>query len=123
MSEWDDPMGPAWLRALPDRCSGCGFHPPTQGHRDGCAPPDTREAEWRLFVEVLHQVVGHDGLVHQHDVRPRIRGRVHPKHIGQLYARAKREQLLVQVDKEPSTDAAGRNTHHDSPIYELRKAA
>jgi hypothetical protein len=109
-----------WLRSRPDRCSDCGHHPPTQGHGADCAPLDSREAEWLLFVTALQQVVGHDGLVHQHDVRPLIRGRVHPKHIGQLYARAKRERLLVQVDKEPSTDAAGRNTHHDSPIYQLR---
>ena len=49
--------------------------------------------------------------------------RVAPKRIGQFYARAKREALLVQVGKEPSNDRQGRNTHHDSPIYELRKAA
>ena len=61
--------------------------------------------------------------MHQHDVRRLIRGRVHHKHIGLFYRRAKKARLLVQVDKEPSTDAAGRNTHHDSPIYELRKAA
>ena len=112
-----------WLRAQPDRCDDCGHHPPTQGHGKDCAPVDSREAEWRLFLEVLDQSAGIDGLVHQDAIRPHLRGRVHPKHIGQLYARAKRQGLLVQVGKEPSTDAAGRNTHHDSPIYELRKAA
>lgn len=27
-----------WLRARPDRCSGCGHHVPTQGHGGECAP-------------------------------------------------------------------------------------
>ncbi len=112
----------SWLRSRPDRCPRCGHHPPTQGHGEACAPTGP-ESEWRLFVGALQQVVRPDGRVHQHDVRPLIRGRVAPKRIGQFYARAKREELLVQVGKEPSNDRQGRNTHHDSPIYELRKAA
>jgi hypothetical protein len=35
-----DTLGPValdeYLTYLPDRCSFCGFHPPTQGHADGC---------------------------------------------------------------------------------------
>ena len=112
-----------YLRAQADRCSGCGAHVPTQGHTKACAPLDSIEAEWLLFVEALHRVVGADGLVHQHDVRPLIRGRVHHKHIGLFYRRARKDRLLIPVDEERSTDARGRNTHHASPIYELRKAS
>ena len=107
-----------WATTRADRCPSCGFHPAHQG----CA---CHKDEWTLFRAALRQAVteANDGRVHQHLVRPLIRGRIEPKRIGQQYTRAKREGLLVQVDKEPSKDSAGRNTHHDSPVYELRAAA
>ena len=54
------------------------------------------------------------------DVRPLIRGRIAPKHIGSLYRRARSEGLLVDTGQlEPSTDAAGRNTDKQSRIYRV----
>lgn len=107
-----------YLKSRPDRCSGCGYHPAHQGCR-------CETDEWSLFLAAVRQAASAaaDGKVHQHLVRPLIRGRIAPKHIGALYRRAKSEGLLVQVGKEPSRDVAGRNTHHDSPVYELREAS
>ena len=110
-----------WLRTRPDRCPTCGHHPPTQGHGADCAPVAPSD-EWTEFLHVLREVAV-DGIVHQRDVRPKVRGRIYHKHIGQMYARAKREGVLVQIGKEPSGDREGRNEHHDSPVYKLRGAA
>lgn len=99
-----------------DRCAH-GFaavHHPTFC---GC----TEMSEWVIFTAALRDSA-RAGKVHQSDMRPRIRGRIEPKHIGQLYARAKREGLLVEVDREKSNDEAGRNTNKWEPIYELRTA-
>lgn len=106
-----------FLATRTDRCPGCGFHPAHQA----CA---CHTDEWALFVAALRQAASasSDGRVHQHHVRPLIRGRVFHKHVGQLYARAKREGVLRPVDEEQSKDSAGRNTHHKSPVYELRSA-
>lgn len=105
-----------YLTMLPGRCQGCGYDTRTQGCR--CNTAD----EWKIFTAALRAVaVG--GRVHQAAVRPRIRGRIKPKHIGQMYARARREGLLVEVTREKSDDTAGRNTHHLEPVYELRDAA
>jgi hypothetical protein len=109
----------AYLRARPDRCTGCGYHP-TQGcHCDqtGAITP----GEWATFTAALRQVA-RDGRVHQRDMRPLIQS-IHHKHRGLCYARARRIGLLVQVDEERSSDTQGRNTHHKSPVYELREVA
>ena len=82
--------------------------------------------EWSIFTDALRHAaaVSADGRVHQRDVRPRVRGRVQPKHIGQFYRRAKDEQLLVDTgEREPSNDTAGRNTDKLDRIYLLRGAA
>lgn len=118
----------------PERCSGCGYHVATMGCE--CAgtlkfsTSASPRSEWGVFVTAVRAAVCSRPLcerpgrhVHQDDVRPRIKGRIEPKHIGQLYRRAKSEGLLAFVGKEPSGDAEGRNTHHDSPVYELRSAA
>lgn len=110
-----------WLKSRSDRCDGCGAHVATQGHGPDCAPIAPAD-EWTTFLTVLREVAV-DGVVHQKDVRPKIRGRIYHKHIGQLYKRARNEGVLVQIDKEPSGDVVGKNTHHDSPVYQLRGAA
>lgn len=57
--------------------------------------------------------------MHVNDVRPLIRGRVAPKHVGQMYRRAKSLGLLVDVDRwEPSTDEAGANTDKPARVYD-----
>lgn len=74
------------------------------------------EAERALFVAALRQAA-RNGLVRQNDVRPLVRGRIYHKHIGSLWTWALACGLVAELDREPSTDAAGRNTHHDSGIY------
>jgi hypothetical protein len=107
----------AYLTTRSDRCSGCGAHVPTQGCR--C---DT--GEWAVFVAALRAAskARTDGRVHQSAVRPLIRGRIQPKHIGQSYKRAIREGLLTPVDHEKSDDEIGGNSHRLEPVYELRAA-
>ncbi|HEY0889434.1 MAG TPA: hypothetical protein VGE38_07480 [Nocardioides sp.] len=78
--------------------------------------------EWSVFVSALRQAaVG--GVVRWNDVRPIIRGRIFHKHIGSLVKKAKAQGLLVEIKRESSADAVGRNTHHDSGVYRLRGAA
>lgn len=109
----------AYLARRPNRCTH--GYAPNQGCPD-CTPvaPVIGTGEWPLFVAVLRKVARPDGTVHQGDVRPLIRGRIAPKHIGQLYRRARTEGLLVDTgDREPSSDSAGRNTDKTSRIYRL----
>lgn len=115
------------LAALSGRCAH-GWHIAAQGCPT-CVPvaPDQGKAgaagttdEWSLFVAAVRQVARPDGTVHQGDVRPLIRGRIAPKHIGSLYRRARSEGLLVDTGQlEPSTDSAGRNTDKQSRIYRV----
>ena len=42
-----------------------------------------------------------------------------PREIGRLYARAKREGLLVEVGTERSDDRKGKNAGRHEPVYEL----
>jgi hypothetical protein len=86
-----------------------------------CQPcPDCgTTTEWATFTAALARAV-RGGLIHQSDMRPLLRGRVEPRHVGQCYARAKREGLIVEVAREVSDDTAGRNTNKWEPIYELR---
>lgn len=116
----------AYLATQPDRCPGCGHHAETQGHGAGCAPtaPAAPTGEWPTFVAALRRAARSDGTVHQCDVRPLIRGRVKPKHVGTFYRQAKADGLLVDTgDREPSNDAAGRNTDKLDRIYALGRAA
>lgn len=82
------------------------------------------ESEWSIFVTALRSSARTDGTVHQSDVRPLIRGRINPKHIGTLWRRAKADGLIRDTGQvERSNDHAGRNSHRLEPIYELRSAA
>lgn len=106
-----------YLRADPARCSGCGYHVETQGCRCG-------GSEWDIFTRAVRQVASPDGTVSQNKVRPLIRGRVNPKHIGQLYRRARSAGLLIDTgEREPSTDSRGRNADKLARLYKLRSAA
>lgn len=108
-----------FLATLPGRCPQCGFATREQGHRGDCP----NRSEWTTFVAALKQAVRHDGTVHQGDIRPLIRGRIEPKHIGQQYKRAIREHILREIDREQSNDEQGRNTNKWEPVYRLRSAA
>lgn len=108
-----------YLKADPSRCSGCGYHVAIQGCRCNC-----EASEWSIFVAAVRASVRSDGTVHQSDVRPRIRGRINPKHIGTLWRRAKADGLIRDTGQvERSNDHLGRNSHRLEPIYELRSAA
>lgn len=106
-----------WLKAQPGRCPGCGYAIVEQGCR--CATD-----EWSIFTAALRTAARADGTVHQCDVRPIIRGRIAPKHIGQMWRRARAEGLVRDTgDREPSNDTAGRNADKLDRIYALRAAA
>lgn len=114
-----------WLATRSDRCVH-GWHVPTQGCRD-CTPVAAEfkaTSEWGVFKQALRDATRADASVHQCDVRPLIRGRIEPKHIGQLWRRARTEGLVSDTgEREPSNDTAGRNTDKLDRIYSLRSAA
>ena len=117
----------AWLKTRPGRCPSCGHHVKTQGHGATCAPIAPVEGaitpeEWATFTTALRQVA-RGGEVHQRDMRPLIRGRIQPTHIGSCYKRAIKVGLIREVRRERSNDVAGRNTNKDEPVYELREAS
>lgn len=90
------------------------------------APPIEGAAadEYAIFVAAVRSSRRADGTVHQGDVRPLLRGRVAPKHIGTLYRRAKAEGLLRDTgEREPSNDFAGRNADKLDRIYAYGAAA
>ncbi len=112
------------LANLNGRCAH-GFHP-TQRRFHDCpdlapvAPP----TEWSIFTTALKQAVRDDGSIHQADVRPLIRGRIEPKHIGQLWRRARSEGLVRDTgEREQSNDVAGRNADKLDRVYALGRAA
>lgn len=123
-------MSTLGLEVFADRC-GFGYAP--VHHPDFCGCQEM--SEWVVFTDALARVAVTSTTcrrprcdvsgthVHQDAMRPIIRGRIEPKHIGLIYKRAKSEGLLKPADKEPSGDTTGRNTHHDSPVYELRSVA
>lgn len=77
-------------------------------------------SEWGVFVAAVKSVAREDGTVHQCDMRPLIRGRIHHKTIATFYRRAKDARLLRDTgEREPSNDVAGRNTDKLDRIYEL----
>lgn len=78
--------------------------------------------EWGIFTRALHDAAV-DGIVHQSEVRPLVRGRIKPHRIGGLYRRARHEGLLVEVGHERSDDHEGKNAGRMEPKYELRGAA
>ena len=108
------------LEQLPGRCQTCAYHVATQGHGSECSE---QPSEWHTFTAALRTAVRDDGTVHACDVRPLVRGRIEPKHIGQSWRRARNEGLLVEVGHERSDDDQGRNRGRMEPYYELRTAA
>ena len=105
------------LSTFEDRCAH-GFH--TVQHPSLCRCTETDE--WTLFLAAVRAAV-RDGRVHQRDVRPLVRGRIEPKHIGLSYRRAVREGLLAPLAPERSDDEAGKNAGRWEPVYEWRGAA
>lgn len=65
--------------------------------------------EWSFFLRTLRSCVRDDGTLHVNDVRPLIRGKVEPKHIGQFWKRAATLKLIRFKEWEQSTDEAGGN--------------
>ena len=111
----------AYLATRADRCPGCGHHVPTQGC--ACAPV-APASEWSIFRAAVLAAARADGTVHQSDVRPLIRGRVAPKHVGTFYRRAKADRLIRDTgEREPSDDVAGRNADKLDRVYALAGAA
>lgn len=107
----------AFIRRQPGRCKGCGFHLETQGCR--CLG-----SEWQFFLMALKQATRADGTIHQRDVRPLIRKKIAPKHIGLFYRRARSEGLISETGTwEQSDDVVGRNAHKPERIYVLERAA
>lgn len=80
-------------------------------------------SEWTTFTRVLRESVRGDGTIHQADVRPRLRGRIEPKHIGLCWKRAKRDGLVVEAGFERSNDEEGKNAHRMEAFYELTGGA
>ena len=107
----------SFLRSQSDRCTGCGFHLAVQGCR--CV-----DSEWNVFELALRSSVRDDGTVHVNDVRPKIRGRVEPKHIGSSWRRARALGLIKLIPGpsgwEESTDTASRNADKLARIYTWR---
>lgn len=108
----------AWLAGRGDRCDH-GYAPEQHPAICGCGTGPA--SEWALFTAALREAVRDDGSVHQRDVRPRIRGRIEPKHIGQLWRKARDEGLVREAGHERSDDAAGRNAGRMEPYYFLRR--
>lgn len=107
------------LVLLPGRCQH-GYHATQRALCHDCsgAPLD----EWATFTAALKAAADAAGLIHQTDMRPLIAAIPH-KHRGILYRRARTSGLIELVGKEPSTDAAGKNTDKDQKVYRLRSAA
>lgn len=120
----------AYLATLPDRCEhlyarnqGCPTCVPVAPDQGKAGAAGTTD-EWSLFRGTVLAAARPDGTVHQGDVRPLIRGRIAPKHIGSLYRRARSEGLLVDTGQlEPSTDTAGRNGDKTSRVYAIGRAS
>jgi len=107
-----------WATTQPGRCAQ-GFA--AAHHPTFCNCADM--GEYAVFVTALRSAVRNDGTVHQCDVRPLLRGRIKPKHVGTLYRRAKADGLVRDTgEREPSNDVAGRNADKLDRIYALRAA-
>lgn len=103
------------LDRLAGRCTH-GFdlkahHPAFCGCQDG--------NEWATFLAALRSAADDQGHVSQNRVRPLVRGRIEPKHVGQLYRRARSEGLIRQVGWEQSDDTEGGNADKQCRVYAL----
>lgn len=119
-------MNTLGLHTRPGRCES-GYDIKTQ-HPAFCkcsaGAPVAPPTEWQIFTTALKAAVRDDGSIHQADVRPLIRGRIEPKHIGQLWRRARSEGLVRDTgEREQSNDVAGRNADKLDRVYALGRAA
>ncbi|MCL2611978.1 MAG: hypothetical protein FWD95_01960 [Nocardioidaceae bacterium] len=104
-----------YLRAFPDRCSGCGSHVETQG----CKCPGS---DYAFFAEVLAKHVRADGTLHQNDVREVLRHtRLKSSQVARFYQIAQAPgagRLLERTGGyEDSTDTRGKNRAKVIPVY------
>ncbi len=110
-----------WLATRTDRCQN-GFT--AEQHPAFCACKTGAASEWAIFRTAVRSAARDDGTVHLCDVRPLIRGRIEPKHIGQMWRRARSEGLVRDTgEREQSDDVAGRNADKLDRIYRLGRAA
>ena len=80
--------------------------------------------EWAVLVAAVSKVAAeHDGEVDWTHVRPIIRGRIEPKHVGTLVRRARREGLLIEDHFDRSEDAVGKNAGRMEPKYRIGTTA
>lgn len=103
------------LAHAPGRCAH-GYAAEQHPHFCACSTPGVSD-EHSTFVAALRTARREDGTVHVNDVRPLVRGRIAPKHIGTLWRRAVAERLITFVGWEDSTDAVGRNADKKSRVY------
>lgn len=99
------------LETFPGRCP-MGFAEVHHPHFCNCS----EFGEFVIFVRALKAARDESGLISQTRVRPLIQAIPH-KHRGRCYRRAKSEGLIERAGKEPSTDAAGKNTDKDQTVY------
>ncbi len=113
----------AHLATLTDRCPD-GYAPVQHPRFCDCGQTRPATDEWTTFVAALKQARRDDGSRHQCDVRPLIRGRLAPKHIGAYWRRARSQGLVVDTgEREQSNDVAGRNADKLDRIYAWGEAA
>lgn len=76
----------------------------------------------RVAIEEAIRVMARkNGRVSANDVRSLLPSWVLPNRIGATFlAMSRPDGELVRVDRVPSTDTEGRNTHHDHNVYVLR---
>lgn len=117
-----------YLRSCPERCSGCGFHVPTQG----CACPgqclkfavleavtDAASPDERSRIDAaIRQVAARGGVWSANDVRvlvPDVSGPL----MGARFNAAAKAGLITRVGYEPST----KGSTHGHPVAQWRAAA
>lgn len=121
-----------YLKSRPDRCSGCGWHPPTQGHGPECAPVapaltkttalaavnDAAPAPDRAVIDAaILRVARRGGAFSANDVRELL-PEVGPL-MGARFNALARRGLIERVGYVPSTKG---NTH-GHPVAEWRAAS
>lgn len=84
-----------------------------------CLLEDLRKPnnEWSFFLRTLRACVREDGTLHVNDVRPHLRGKVEPKHVGLYWRRAATLKLIRFKEWEQSTDEAGGNSDKLARFY------
>ena len=126
----------ALLNAV-DVCTSCAIkaiHASRQGTRAKVTATRLRDAgqsaasqapdEWAVLVAAVNKVAAeHDGEVDWTHVRPIIRGRIEPKHVGTLVRRARREGLLIEDHFHRSEDVVGKNAGRMEPKYRIGTTA